>query len=296
MLTLLVARHGQSEGDTFRRVEGSADLALTATGRLQGRLLVERLVREHRPAAVFTSPLRRARDIAADLAGRLGVPLLEDPRLAEQSTGLLAGRSYEEVESRWPFPRRGLLVTDAPAGGESMLEHYCRVADFLLNLVDVLGERFPGVWGRRERRFEDVPHRDSAPWAAELVRACGREPGAESLPGREPAHPVGPVTEPGEPSHTLAVIAHGGTTGWLLSVLLGLAPNAEVGFVISETGLSEVVLKRGFVWVRRLNCQDHLPPLLRRPGSRDVAAEDPPGVAEAVGRWMESRFALRKGG
>lgn len=66
MLRLAICRHGQSEGDTLELIEGSADLPLTATGRLQGALLAERLETAYRPAAVFSSPLARARDIADD--------------------------------------------------------------------------------------------------------------------------------------------------------------------------------------------------------------------------------------
>ena len=272
MLRLLLARHGQSEGDTQALIEGSADLPLTVTGRLQGRLLAERILREYRereaPAAVFTSPLLRASDIAGDLASRLDVPVFVDDRLAELSTGIMAGVSLVEAAKRWPLPERGHLLFERNPGGESDIDQYARVLEFTLNLMDVLGEPFPGVWGRRPARFEGECEstQDLAPWEGDLRVAPSRR--------------------------VLGLLGHGGTVGKLLRVLTGLPLNAPVYFPHGDTGLSEVLIEDSRVRVIRMNCQRHLPPILREPGVHDVAAEDPEGVAAAVSRWSEAAGAL----
>jgi len=274
MLQLIIARHGQSEGDTKALVEGSADLPLTATGRLQGRLLAERVERDFRgesaPAAVFASPLERARDIAQDIAARLRVPLFIDPRLAEISTGVMAGVSVAEAARRWPLPARGHLAFERPPGGESEIDLYARVAEFTLNLLDVTGEPFPGVWGRRTMRFagECESTRDLAPWEEDF-KAAPRRP-------------------------AVCLIAHGGSIGKLLWVLFGLPPNSQVRFPQGDTGLSEIIIGDGRVRVLRLNCQRHLPDILRDPRERDIAAEDSKGVEEAVARHRQA--AGRRGG
>ncbi len=274
MLRLVIARHGQSEGDTLELIEGSADLPLTATGRLQGRLLAERIETDYRPAAVFSSPLQRARAIAADTAARLEAPLFVDPRLAEEGTGILAGVPITEAARRWPLPERGHLVFERMPGGDSSIDHYARVAEFTLNLLDVLGEPFAGVWGRRTSRFEGECEstRDLSPWEPELKAALKRA-GAQAR-----------VRWP-----TLAVITHGGTAAHILRVLLGLPVNAQVFLPHGDAGLTEVKLVDGRVWVVRGNCQAHLPPALREPANRDVAADDPATVEEAVAAWRKAR-------
>jgi broad specificity phosphatase PhoE len=268
MLQLIIARHGQSEGDTKALVEGSADLPLTATGQLQGHLLAERVKRDFRgtaaPTVVFTSPLRRANDIAQAIAAHLEIPLIADPRLAEISTGIAAGVAVAEAARRWPLPARGHLAFERFPGGESEIDLYARVAEFTLNLLDVAGEPFPGVWGRRTVCFEGECEstRDMAPWEDRLKAAL-----------RRPA---------------ICLIAHGGTIGKLLWVLFGLPPNSQVRFPHGDTGLTEVVIGDGRVRVLRMNCQRHLPEILRGPGERDIAAADPEGVAEAVARHRQA--------
>ncbi len=279
MSRLVIARHGQSEGDTLELIEGSADLPLTVTGRLQGALLAERLEADYRPAAVFSSPLRRAREIAAATASRLAVPLFVDPRLAEEATGALSGVPIAEAVRRWPLPRRGHLTFERFPGGESVIDRYARVMEFTLNLLDVLGETFPGVWGRRTIRFqgECESTRDLAPWEPELKAALNRRArGGGSAGSVKPDLP------------TLALVVHGGTAADILRVLLGIPVNAQVRFPHGDTGLDELEVRDGLVTVLRENCQRHLPPVLRAPGSRDVAADDPTGVEAAVAAWRKA--------
>jgi len=269
MLRLLLARHGQPEAHVRGLIQGSADLPLTPTGHLQGRLLAERIQREHRLAAVFSSPLVRACDIAKGIASRLSVPLIVDPRLAEVATGILAGVSRAEAATRWPLPSRGHLLFERIPGGESLIDTYARVAEFLLNLFDVLGEPFPGVLGRRTLRFEGEVEttRDLAPWENELKAAVKR-------------------TASSGASVTLLLISHGGALAELFHVLLGLPVNAPAVITHADTGLSEVVLDGGRLWVVRTSCQAHLPPILRRPENRDVATEDAASVDAAVRAWQ----------
>lgn len=276
MTRLLIARHGQPEAHVLDKIQGSADFALTATGRLQGRLLADRIAREYRPVAVFSSPLQRARATAEEVASRLSVPLFVDARLAEVATGILSGVDRAEAAVRWPLPERGHMLFERIPGGESMIDAYARVAEFVLNLMDVLGEPFPGVWGRRAMRFEGESEstRDLAPWEDELKEALGRarDTAGEAL-----------VTA----GATLCVVTHGGAAAQLFRVLLGVPVNAQVVVTHGYAGLSEVTLSDGRVWVVRASCQAHLPPFLRSP-ERDLVAEDPDAAMAAVAAWQEA--------
>jgi alpha-ribazole phosphatase len=62
-------------------------------------LVVERLGAVE-PRAIWSSPLARARDLAEQIAHRLGVPMHADARLSEIDFGLWEGLPYSEIERR----------------------------------------------------------------------------------------------------------------------------------------------------------------------------------------------------
>ena len=101
---ILVLRHGQSEWNSLRRWQGSADSPLTELGRRQARATAGVLAaRNLRFAAIWTSDLRRASETAAIVAGTLGLgePIV-DGRLREAHAGEWEGLTPEEIELRWP--------------------------------------------------------------------------------------------------------------------------------------------------------------------------------------------------
>lgn len=73
MTQIFLVRHGQSEGNLFRRVQGQTDVELTADGKAQLPYLTKRFA-ETPLAAVYTSPLRRAEETGAAIVGRAGHP------------------------------------------------------------------------------------------------------------------------------------------------------------------------------------------------------------------------------
>lgn len=75
MTQIFLVRHGQSEGNLFRRVQGQTDVELTADGKAQLPYLTKRFA-ETSLAAVYTSPLRRAEETAAAIVGGRDIPVL----------------------------------------------------------------------------------------------------------------------------------------------------------------------------------------------------------------------------
>lgn len=82
-----------------------------------------------RAAAVYSSPLRRARDTAALLPGNPTVTVLED--LREIGYGAWEGKTWRDVERGWPElarrKREDWLAVDPP-GGEPWPDFLLRVA------------------------------------------------------------------------------------------------------------------------------------------------------------------------
>jgi 2,3-bisphosphoglycerate-dependent phosphoglycerate mutase len=97
---VVLIRHGStgSPGDTapIDLVDGLSDPELTALGRAQAEAVSERLATGD-AAAVFVSPLRRARQTAAPLAARLGQHPVVVPELREVHLGAWEGRLHSAV-------------------------------------------------------------------------------------------------------------------------------------------------------------------------------------------------------
>ena len=72
MTEILFVRHGETDWNVERRVQGHSDRPLNATGLAQARELAAEL-REGRIDAVYASDLARARDTAAAVAAEHGL-------------------------------------------------------------------------------------------------------------------------------------------------------------------------------------------------------------------------------
>lgn len=99
---------------------GRRPIPLSEAGRAQSRALVP-LLAALAPARVLTSPLLRARQTAEIIATGLGIPLAEDPDLAELDFGDWEGQSYDALigdAAYTAFSRDP--ATTSPPGGETV--------------------------------------------------------------------------------------------------------------------------------------------------------------------------------
>jgi broad specificity phosphatase PhoE len=102
-------RHGETDWNAERRLQGQLDIPLNDVGRLQssqcgGTLRHLIAARRKAPAdfAFISSPLSRARETMEILRGALGLPgkgYAIEPRLAELSFGRWEGLTYSEVRA-----------------------------------------------------------------------------------------------------------------------------------------------------------------------------------------------------
>ena len=98
---LYLVRHGETEWNRTRRLQGSRDVALNDTGRRQAVALAE-LLRSRSISAAFSSPLRRARETAELILTGRDVPLRIVPELAEMDCGAWEGLDATERERGYP--------------------------------------------------------------------------------------------------------------------------------------------------------------------------------------------------
>ncbi len=139
---IYLLRHGQTEWNRDRRLQGQGNSALTDLGRAQAELMADLLAREisePRKFRLVSSPLQRARETAEAVAGRLGLEIEFDARLAEISLGEWEGRFYRDVQAECA----PLLVGSTPydwyfraPGGESLEAMTERIAAWLRDCGD----------------------------------------------------------------------------------------------------------------------------------------------------------------
>lgn len=101
-MTLVLVRHGESTGNVGGIIQGWHDAGLTEAGREQAEAVAARLV-ALRPAALYSSPLARARDTARPLAERSGLEVVEIEALRERYYGEAQGLTWNEAAERWPL-------------------------------------------------------------------------------------------------------------------------------------------------------------------------------------------------
>jgi uncharacterized phosphatase len=104
--TFLLVRHGETDWNFERRVQGHADRPLNETGRAQARALADEL--EAEPIdVVYSSDLVRAHETARIVADRHGLEVVALPELREKHFGTWEGLTDDEVLTRFPEARRG---------------------------------------------------------------------------------------------------------------------------------------------------------------------------------------------
>ena len=120
MTTILLARHGETDWNRDRRFQGHADPPLNERGREQARELGRNLA-HLAIAAVYTSPLRRARETAEIVAVATGAGLRVEPQLREVDVGDWTGLTVDDVRQRFPdeYARWRAHETHGWNGGES---------------------------------------------------------------------------------------------------------------------------------------------------------------------------------
>lgn len=136
MASVYLARHGQTAYNKERRFQGRLPVPLDATGRAQAAELAER-ASSYGFAALWCSPLRRARETADIVGERLGLEPREEPRLAETDAGDWTDRLFVDVQAEDPEGFAGFIGGDphfAFPGGESFAEQGGRVAAALADI------------------------------------------------------------------------------------------------------------------------------------------------------------------
>lgn len=99
-MKLIVLRHGETDWNVEKRIQGQRDVSINGKGRGQIRKTCEILAKVN-ITYIVTSPLRRALESAQTCAHELGIPMIVHPGFAERSFGWLEGLTTDEISEAY---------------------------------------------------------------------------------------------------------------------------------------------------------------------------------------------------
>ena len=88
-------RHGETDWNVDKRIQGQTDIPLNETGRAQALAMAFNAA-HHNFDAIYSSDLMRARDTAKMLAARRGLDIKILPQLRERHFGIFQGLTAAE--------------------------------------------------------------------------------------------------------------------------------------------------------------------------------------------------------
>lgn len=137
MTKLILVRHGQTAWNKWGKYQGQADIELSELGKEQAEKLGENFPYEN-IAAVYVSPLQRARETGEAVARKFGLNVVPCNEFMEISFGEWEGLTYEEINAAWPDVHSGMFdrpdIVRCPQG-EGFFDVQARAATKLMELV-----------------------------------------------------------------------------------------------------------------------------------------------------------------
>lgn len=133
-------RHGQSEGNVAKTMQGHLDRNLTTLGRRQA-IATAAWIRSQqwKVAATLASPLARAQQTAAILCDGAALPRAQHaPEAIELHTGVFTGLDFEQIAARFPDAYAAFQVDSWEAVPEA-------------ESIDSLWQRAAALWRRMVR-------------------------------------------------------------------------------------------------------------------------------------------------
>ncbi len=136
-MRLYILRHGETEWNKKRLVQGTADVPLNEYGRYLARETAKGF-QDISIDIVYTSPLKRAKETAELVLVGKEYTLIEEPRIQEMNFGEYEGMCFGGKEKDPESIGFNRLFTDiekyVPKGGETVQDVLDRTSEFLTEL------------------------------------------------------------------------------------------------------------------------------------------------------------------
>lgn len=139
IMKIYIIRHGETDWNTIKRLQGRSDIELNDQGRRLAEITAEAL-KDVEFARIYTSPLKRAKETAMIMKQDREIPVIEEPRIIEMSFGIYEGLCSGKDHYTIPDPNFSFFFTQPdqyipPEGAESIEELCERTTDFLQELI-----------------------------------------------------------------------------------------------------------------------------------------------------------------
>ncbi|OVA18522.1 Histidine phosphatase superfamily [Macleaya cordata] len=121
---IVLVRHGETTWNNSGRIQGSLESELNEAGWKQAAAISDRLAKELKPTAIYSSELKRAKNTAEMIAKKCHLPeVIEVPELKERHVGSLQGLYWSEIQEKEPEAYLAFFSSqrdlEIPGGGES---------------------------------------------------------------------------------------------------------------------------------------------------------------------------------
>lgn len=139
-MKIYLIRHGQTEWNVLRRLQGRADIELNQKGRELARVTAKAMEGIDF-SRIYSSPLKRAYETAQIIRGSRPVEIIVDDRLQEISFGRFEGLCCDKDKYNIPDPHFVDFFEhpdryNPPEDGESIVDLCGRTTAFLYEIVD----------------------------------------------------------------------------------------------------------------------------------------------------------------
>ncbi|KAK7263106.1 hypothetical protein RJT34_30690 [Clitoria ternatea] len=136
---IVVVRHGETAWNATGKIQGHLDVELNETGRQQAAAVGDRLSRDSKISAIYSSDLQRAFETAQIIASKCGkLEVVKDSDLRERHLGDLQGHIYHELAKTNPTAYKAFLSKnedqEIPGGGESLVQLFDRSTSALVRI------------------------------------------------------------------------------------------------------------------------------------------------------------------
>ncbi len=126
---ICLIRHGETEWNASKRIQGQLDVELNAKGVAQAGALAE-AAQDYQFAAIYSSDLMRAAETARHLAAGHALQIVTMTDLRERHFGDFQGLLNSEVQARWPAEFERYRMGDSQFdffSGEALLPFQKRI-------------------------------------------------------------------------------------------------------------------------------------------------------------------------
>jgi putative CRISPR-associated protein (TIGR02619 family) len=125
----VIIRHGHHIGEYEGRIEGWADFPLSEIGLEQARVVAQRVKKEFKVNALYSSSLKRAQQTASIIGDEIEISPVVLDDLKAMNYGDVGGLKKEEANIRYPLPRDRSYLHNKAWGSESEIEFNRRILE-----------------------------------------------------------------------------------------------------------------------------------------------------------------------